>query len=94
MAGGICQIDFLAGPLDGLRLELPIQLDELAPQAAFPINENIFRVMYGQPLGRQRPPTSVAIYERVSERRPQMRPRYVFIGSFSPAEVQAAGWQM
>lgn len=94
MTAEISHVEFLAGPLDGLHLELPLGVEEFSRQVAFPINDSIFRVIHGQRPGSRAPPTSVAVYELRWKPGARSLSQYVFIGAFSPADIHAAGWRI
>ena len=76
-------VDFIGGPFDGHRQPISIPPAALASMAAFPISQNVFRLLNNEASEPDSPTRSLAIYELaiVDE-----QPRYHFLGSASAAQ--------
>ena len=80
------QMEFIGGPLDGLREPITPLVAEGAELIALPINSNVIRIVSTGLGGTKRPATSVAIYEFAGIGPETGRRNYGYVG---PAAVQA-----
>jgi hypothetical protein len=84
----IC-LTFHGGPLDGHTQTIDASADELIDTAAIPINENVFRMLDGQPRGPARPSRTFAVYEL---RRDACGQSYHFLCFRRAADLNAESW--
>jgi hypothetical protein len=78
------EIEFIGGPFDGFRYDVPLPL--LPPSTiALPVSDTIQRMLTGENTGQPTPATSVALY-----RFDVARSRYRFLGSTTPETLRAA----
>lgn len=78
------QIEFIGGPFDGFRYEIPVPL--FPPQTiALPVSETIQRMLNGENTGVATPTTSVAAYSL-----DRGAGRYRFLGAMLPETLRAA----
>jgi hypothetical protein len=81
-------LEFIGGPLDGHCQPVVADHDELILTAAIPVNENVFRMLDGQPRGPARPSRTFALYELHKEH----GYRYCFLGFRTAADLNAENW--
>lgn len=70
---------FVGGPFDGYCQAVDCSGDELQELVAFPVNENVLKLLAGVARGAERPVRSMAIY------RLEGTLRYRFVGAWPPA---------
>jgi hypothetical protein len=88
MHGNIQFVEFVGGPLDGYRREVPYAPASLAQELELDITANTFRVMAGLPRTPAAVATSTVVYELA---RADGLPRYYFIGAVKPLAKRVAG---
>lgn len=74
-------LDFVGGPFDGHRQAMDTGDWELRDMVAFPVNENVLRLLAGEPTRPQQPVRSMAVY--------RLRPGeacYEFVGAWAPSD--------
>ncbi|HUY31775.1 MAG TPA: hypothetical protein VMV69_03275 [Pirellulales bacterium] len=74
-------VEFIGGPLDGHRSQVPAAPERLETTLKVPISRNIFQVMDGKAPRPAAFPTSTAIYDLDGG---GVLPRYSFIKALSP----------
>ena len=77
------QIEFVGGPFDGFRYEIPVPLFPPAT-IALPVSETIQRMLTGDNIGKATPTTSVAAYQL-----DRSEWRYRFLGAMLPETLRA-----
>lgn len=77
------QIEFVGGPFDGFRYEIPVPLFPPAT-IALPVSETIQRMLTGDNTGKATPTTSVAAYQL-----DRSEWRYRFLGAMLPETLRA-----
>lgn len=75
-------LSFIGGPFDGHRQPIDCAQDELQELVAFPVNENVLRLLAGVARGAERPVRSMAIY------RLEGQSHYRFVGAWPPGAFQ------
>jgi len=85
----VSEIEFVGGPLDGLREVLHVTPDQVQDIAIIPINRNIVGAIIGVRFGPKSAATSAAIYA-LDLTAPRLR--YHFLGARSAEEFDLETW--
>jgi hypothetical protein len=81
------RIEFIGGPFDGYSLPLSVSPDDLKPQIAMPVSNDLFRIMEGQ-LPTNAQVTSVAFYRLDGSTGAFC---YHFVGARRPTKLHIGG---
>ena len=79
-------VEFIGGPLDGYQHPLPFSTDALATTVGLDVNQDVIRILGGEPERPIGTATSIAVYRLDDLRDP---PRYYFLCSVSSDERYA-----
>jgi cobyrinic acid a,c-diamide synthase len=85
-----CVIEFVGGPFDGHVQYVSLQPSELMELVTLPVNENVLRLVNGEPIGQRAAATSLATYERDLD---LQSPRYYFLGSIPADQLALQNWR-
>jgi hypothetical protein len=67
-----------------------LQPSELMELVTLPVNENVLRLVNGEPIGQRAAATSLATYERDLD---LQSPRYYFLGSIPADQLALQNWR-
>lgn len=81
-------LSFVGGPFDGHDQPLDVEREELQEVVAFPVNENVLRLLSGSARGAQRPVRSMAVYRLDGPR------CYRFVGAWPPRDFHLEAAQL
>ena len=89
MSRDLVRLEFVGGPYDGHTEKVPLAVEKLTKRLALPVNENMFRILEGAPLGPKLRASSVAIYLLQQD---EDEVKFQFCRSVALSEVEAEGW--